>query len=117
VTPSTFARQRLNVVAIAWVTYASYYLGRVNISTAIPELRSDLGFTAQTAGALATGFFLTYAVGQFVSGYLGDRLSPRWLVFFGLLLSSVLNFTFGFLAQPETMLLIWSVIRPPAKVG
>jgi len=30
------------IVVMGWVTYASYYLGRVNLSIAIPDLREGL---------------------------------------------------------------------------
>ena len=35
----------------------------------------------------------TYGVGQLVSGWLGDRVSPKWLLVFGLLLTSCMNLT------------------------
>ncbi len=105
---SSLRAWQLRIVSVAWLTYAGYYLGRVNLSTGIPGLRGELGLSAQTAGWLATGFFLTYALGQLVSGYLGDRVSPRWLVFTGMVVSAGLNILFGFLSLPGLLLLAWS---------
>ena len=105
---SSLRAWQLRIVSVAWLTYAGYYLGRANLSTGIPGLRGELGLSAQTAGWLATGFFLTYALGQLVSGYLGNRVSPRWLVFTGMVVSAGLNILFGFLSLPGLLLLAWS---------
>lgn len=101
-------RWQLRVVGIAWLTYAGYYLGRVNLAAALPGLRGELGLSAQTAGGLASGFFLSYAAGQLVSGWLGDRVSPRRLVVSGLLISAGLNAVFGFLSETPPLLLVWT---------
>ena len=98
---------QLRIVAVGWLTYAGFYLGRVNLSSALPGLRADLGLSAQAAGAIATGFFLAYAVGQLLVGHLGDRRSPRLLVFGGMMASAVLNLTFGSLSGPIPLLLVW----------
>ena len=60
------------IVVMGWITYASYYLGRVNLSTAIPDLREGLHLSSQDVGLLSSGFFLSYALGQLISGHLGD---------------------------------------------
>lgn len=99
---------QLRIVAIGWITYAGFYLGRVNLSSALPGLRTDLGLSAQAAGTIITGFFLAYAVGQLVVGHLGDRGSPRWLVFSGMMASAVLNLAFGSLSSQIPLILVWS---------
>jgi sugar phosphate permease len=86
---------QIRIVVVGWVTYASYYFGRVNFSAAIPEMKTDLLLSSQQVGLLGTGFFLTYAIGQMFSGYLGDRISPRRLVFAGMLLSGLMNLLFA----------------------
>ena len=65
------------IVAMGWITYAFYYMGRVNLSIAIPELRVSLDLSSQQVGLLGTCFFLSYALDQLISGHLGDRISPR----------------------------------------
>ena len=54
-------------MVMGWITYASYYLGRVNLSTAIPDLREDLHLSSQDVGLLGSGFFLSYAAGKMSS--------------------------------------------------
>lgn len=97
------------VVGIAWITYASYYLGRVNISTAMPDLQMDLLLSKQQVGLISTGFFWAYAVGQLVNGPLGDRLSPRRFVFVGLLASAAINLAFGSVSIWVLLIGLWTL--------
>lgn len=97
------------IVVMGWITYASYYLGRVNLSTAIPGLREDLHLSSQDVGWLSSGFFLSYALGQLVSGHMGDRISPRKLVLWGMLLSAAMNFIFGAVPIWSVMFLAWTI--------
>lgn len=97
------------IVVMGWFTYASYYLGRVNFSIAIPDLRENLSISSQEIGLLGSGFFLAYAFGQLISGHLGDRISPRLLVFGGMLLSTAMNIIFGSVAIWGLMLFAWTI--------
>lgn len=98
------------IVIIAWITYASFYLIRVNLAVAIPGIIEEFGISKTEIGMVLTALFFAYAFGQFVNGQLGDRFGARKLVFIGLLVSSIINiifgFTSGFLAG---MILLWAL--------
>jgi sugar phosphate permease len=97
------------IVVMGWLTYASYYLGRVNLSIAIPDLRENLNLSSQEVGLFSSGFFLAYAFGQLISGHLGDRISPRKLVFAGMFLSVAMNLLFGSVGLWALMLVVWTI--------
>lgn len=97
------------IVVMGWFTYASYYLGRVNLSIAIPDLRENLNLSSQEVGLFGSGFFLAYAFGQLVSGHLGDRISPRLLVLGGMILSVAMNLVFGSVGIWGLMFVIWTI--------
>jgi sugar phosphate permease len=80
---------------LMWITYASFYLLRVNVSIAMPGMMEDYGLTKTNMGLVLSSLFLMYAVGQFINGQLGDRLNSRRIIFIGLLASAVLNVIFG----------------------
>lgn len=88
---------------------STYYLGRVNIATALPALQSTLGLTAAQVGLLGTLFFWVYAVGQLVNGRLGDLVSPRRFVLFGLLGSAGVNLVFGLASQWCLLPALWAL--------
>ena len=81
---------------LMWVTYASFYLCRVNISIAMPKIMEEFGLTKSNMGLVLSSLFLLYAIGQFVNGQLGDKVNSRRIITLGLLSSAVLNIIFGF---------------------
>lgn len=81
---------------LMWVTYASFYLCRVNISIAMPKIMEEYGLTKSEMGLILSSLFALYAIGQFINGQLGDKLNSRRIITIGLLSSAILNIVFGF---------------------
>ena len=93
-----------------WVTYASFYLCRVNISVAIPGIIKEFGLTKTSMGVVLSSLFASYAIGQFINGQLGDKLNARKIIAIGLLSSAILNFVFGFAAGGlAVMAVLWGL--------
>jgi MFS family permease len=61
--------------------YMITYIDRVNISTAAPILRKDLGLSATELGLVFSAFAVPYGFLQPFGGWLGDRFGPRWVLF------------------------------------
>lgn len=98
------------ILFTAWITYASFYLLRVNMSVAIPGIIKEYGISKTAIGWVLTALFAAYALGQFVNGQLGDRFSAKKVVACGLLGSAVLNVIFGFTGNfLAGMILIWAL--------
>jgi len=100
---------RYRIFAIAWITYAGYYLGRVNLAVAIPALGGEFGWSKAALGLLGSAFYWVYAAGQLVNGHLGDRLSARRFVALGLAASGVLNLLFGWSSAFALLLALWAL--------
>ena len=81
---------------IMWITYASFYLCRVNISIAMPKIMEEFDLTKSEMGLILSSLFVLYAIGQFINGQLGDKLNSRRIITLGLLSSAILNIIFGF---------------------
>ena len=79
-----------------WITYASFYLGRVNISIALPGISNEFDLSKTDLGIVLTALFFAYAIGQFINGQLGDKINSRKIITIGLFSSAILNFIFGF---------------------
>ena len=84
------------VFALTWLTYASYYFGRQNLSVVLPLLTRDYGFTNQQVAEIIFGYSLPYAIGQFCWGPLSDRIGPTAVVGVGLLGIITANVLMGF---------------------
>lgn len=94
---------------LCWLTYVVSYLGRLNFSACLNEIIKNEGFTKASAGLISTGFFFSYGIGQLASGFLGDRLSSIWMVFLGLLFSSICNIVMFFLSNTYFMVVVWCI--------
>ena len=97
------------MVACLLVTYALYYLGRVNISMVLPALALDLGLSRAEVGTLGTVFFWVYGIFHFISGEVGSHVSPFRLVSLGLLATAALNLAFSFQSSLSIMLILWGL--------
>ncbi len=101
---------RKRVFISLWITYASFYLCRVNISIAIPGILKEYGLTKTAMGAVLTGLFFAYAVGQFINGQLGDKFGARRLITIGAITSGILNLIFPVLpGVVSLMALVWGL--------
>lgn len=100
---------RWGLVGLGWVAYATYYLGRVNLSVAVPALESERGLGASEVGLLASAFFWVYALGGVATGRLADRFGSRLLVAGGLLGSAAANLVFGLSTTWTVLLIAWSL--------
>jgi len=93
-----------------WITYASFYLLRVNISIAMPSIMTEFGLTKTNMGVVLTSLFFAYAVGQFINGQLGDKLNSRRIITIGLITSAILNIIFGLTAGAIVLMsVLWGL--------
>jgi sugar phosphate permease len=81
--------------AVTWLAYATYYLGRKGFSVTKARMRKEIGLGEGTLATIDTGYLTAYAVGQFVSGIVGDRVGARRLVSIGMLAAAVTCAAFG----------------------
>jgi len=90
-----------------WLTYASFYLCRVNLPVALPAIQGEFGWSKAEMGLIGSALFWVYACGQFINGQLGDRWRARPFVAAGLLASVALNVAFGFATSLPLMVILW----------
>lgn len=89
--------------------YFTSYITRINYGAAIAEIALSLDISKASAGMVITGSFITYSIGQIVSGIIGDRIKPRTMIFLGLLVTSVCNITMSVLSNVYIMTVIWCI--------
>ncbi|GJM27282.1 MAG: regulatory protein UhpC [Phycisphaerae bacterium] len=108
-----FSLSERGVIWTIWLTYGSFYFCRTNISVAVPGLGSSIadggaGLTGEEIGYILASLKLTYGLGQLVNGQFAERLSPRFLLAFGMLASALLNVLFGFSTGFYFLLFVWA---------
>jgi OPA family sugar phosphate sensor protein UhpC-like MFS transporter len=109
VVAKTYASWRIRVFYSMYVGYALYYLTRQSFTFAMPSLIQDLGYDKGQLGFLASVLALTYGASKFVSGMLGDKTNPRFLMGFGLIATGVWNILFGFSSSLFLFALFWGL--------
>ena len=94
---------------LCWIAYFSTYIGRLNYSASLTGIILSEGFSKGQAGMIGTAFFFAYGAGQFVSGFLGDRLAPKKMVFTGLMVSGLCNLAMVGAKGSGLMTAVWCV--------
>jgi predicted MFS family arabinose efflux permease len=101
---------------------ALYGLGLANIfirssmGVLAPELAADLALTPAMLGAIASAFFLSYAVMQIPTGLLLDRFGPR-LVVIGLFLLTVIGTLLFALSPSGSVMLVARIMMGAGCAG
>jgi sugar phosphate permease len=70
-------RVRHLILALTVGAYVITYMDRVVISTAVPSIQKEFGFSIVTMGWILGAFQWAYALFQIPGGWFGDRVGPR----------------------------------------
>ena len=65
------------VLFLLCLMYMIFYIDRVNISTAAPLIKADLGLSNTQLGLAFSAFAYPYALFQLIGGWLADKFGPR----------------------------------------
>jgi sugar phosphate permease len=103
---ATFRRTALTV---SWLAYAVSYLGRKGFSAVKIPMQAELGLSTLALGVIDSAFLAAYALGQFASGVLGDRVPPGRLVGLGLLVSAAACLAVGSASTGAVLVVLFAV--------
>ncbi len=73
------------VVGMLWLICFFNYADRQAISSVMPKLQAEFGFSAEQQGWIFSGFKWVYAGSALFAGYIADRLSRKQLILGGCL--------------------------------
>ena len=102
-------KQVSRLILLFMMTYLASYLTRINFGAVVSEIELSTGISKSLLSLSLTGSFVTYGLGQIVSGVLGDYVSPKKLITLGFLLTISMNLTVPFLNNPYIMAFVWCV--------
>lgn len=100
---------RARVFALTWLSYASYYFTRKNLSVAKKSIELELGVGRGTLGWIDTGYLAAYAAGQFVFGHVSDRAGARRVLVAGMMATAACSWWFGLSSTATAMALAFGV--------
>lgn len=91
------------------LTYMVSYITRINYGAIISEMVRVTCFSRSQLSMALTGSFITYGVGQIISGICGDGFSPKKILSFGLILTVLMNLLIPICKTPYQMAAVWCV--------
>lgn len=91
------------------VTFVIALFGRLSYSSVMVALIADGSMDKRQAGLIGTALFIVYGVCQIFSGLIGDKISPKKMIFAGLMGSGLLNLLMSMTGQYAVMLALWSL--------
>ena len=100
---------RLRVMYAMTTGYALFYFVRKNISMAAKAITDEFHFSNTQWGVVLSVATIVYAASKFLSGVIGDRANPRYLLALGLLFSAIVNLFFGFGAGLGFFIAMWAL--------
>ena len=97
---------------IAWLfllMYFASYVMRINFAVMMVRICSDLDATKSDLAIVVTALTIAYGVGQIISGFIGDKIKPQYLLTGGLALAIVCNVAIFFADSIPVMTVIWAI--------
>lgn len=99
---------RIGIIALCCMVYFVSYFSRKDFAAVMAGMITDGAVGRANAGLVGTMLFIFYGVGQLVSGYLGDKIRPRYLIMLGLSVTSVCNAFMSFVPE-GAMIAVWGL--------
>ena len=96
---SQSVKKAIYIGTLCAVSYLAVYIARNILSTVSPQMIGDGSLNTENIGTLSSLYFGFYAVGQLINGIIGDKIKPKFMMGFGLVLAGVCNFAFPILIK------------------
>ena len=97
------------IVIVLWLLYASAYYGRTCYSSAMTVIISNGIYSKTQIGLVGTAFFICYGTGQILSGIIGDKVNPFWMILTGIAGSGICCFFMAASKSVTSMMIIWGI--------
>ena len=107
-------RMVMRLWLICAAAYFVSYLTRSNFAAVTVEIIAETGWEKSAISAVTTALFISYGIGQVISGWLGDHTRPEMLMAGGLIASAVMNLTIPFCTSISQMTVVWAVMSVAA---
>ena len=105
------------VRGLAWLctlTYFSSYLLRNNFAAMLVKICNDMGQPKTALAIVITALTVCYGGGQLISGFIGDRVNPRYMLSCGVAVASLCNVLLFFCTSVPAMAVVWGLISTGA---
>ena len=99
---------RAGIIALCSMVYFVSYFSRKDFAVVMAGMISEGAIDRVNAGLVGTMLFAFYGVGQLLSGYLGDKIKPKYLIMLGLSVTAICNALMSFVPE-GLMIAVWGI--------
>lgn len=99
----------LRILVLCWATYLVAYLCRLNFASALMKISNGLAIEPQIIGIIPSIYFIVYAVGQLLNGFIGDRVNPYSYIGTALAITAGANLFISFSNSFVMILIFWGL--------
>ena len=100
-------KQAAQIIFACSLVYMISYVTRNSYNAIIAEMVTSTGLPKSTLSIALTGAFITYGLGQLISGVFGDKVQPKILIAIGLVATSVMNSLIPICQNATQMAIVW----------
>lgn len=115
-----YEKNAWRLVILCWLAYATVYIGKKTLSVNLTDMMADGVCDSTTGGTIGSAFLACYAIGQFISGWVGEKIRPSIMVSAGLFCAGALNILMSLGTSPIYFIIVWgacglacSMLWPP----
>jgi len=102
-------KTEIQLILLCSAVYFCCYLTRINFGASLTAIIQSEGYEKSALSLVTTALFITYGLGQLVSGFAADRMPPRLLIGAGLGVSSLMNILLPFCPSIPWMTAVWAL--------
>lgn len=107
-TPRRVGQCATRLFLYCFMAYACSYIGRKNFSACLPAMIEEGFLTKTFGGTINSAYMLVYGAGQMLSGIIGTKVRPRFMIGTGLCGAGLCNLAMGLIPSAGLMPLIWA---------
>ncbi len=104
-----FRKHRIRVMLAITLGYGFIYTCRLGLSIIKKPVIDNGIFTVEELGLIGTGFYVCYAAGKFINGFLSDHFQPRLFFSVSILIAAVINLFMGFTTIVWIAVALWAL--------
>lgn len=103
------ARNAIFIGGMCSISYLAVYIARNMLSSTSTQMEELGAFSVEQLGTLSSVYFITYACGQLINGWIGDKIKAKYMISFGLILAGICNAVFSLLTIPMASYICYGV--------
>ncbi|MBQ8511468.1 MAG: MFS transporter [Clostridia bacterium] len=104
-----YEKRAWRMVILFLLAYTTVYIGKKTMSVCQSDMIAEGLVDKVTGGTIGTCFLACYAAGQFINGWLGELIHPRYMICGGLFAAGLMNWCMSLCSVPVGFMIIWGV--------